>query len=87
MAKLSIACCDEDIPRGTRRKVFLQLQVNIVRVVEDKKPISIDLACKPTQTRVHCSFGMSWGNGLEICLNSIFTRGVNVEYLGEAKIK
>ena len=84
MAKLSIPCCNKKISRGARRKVLLQIQVDIVRVIEDEEPISVGLTRKPVQTRIHCSLSISWGNSLEICLNSIFARGVDVEDIEKA---
>jgi len=63
---------------------LLQLQVDIVCVIEDEEPISVGLTRKPAQARLHRSLRISWGNGLEIGLNSIFTRSVDVEDIEEA---
>ena len=84
MTKLSVAGGNNNISRRAGRKIILQLQVDIVRVIEDKEPISIGLACEPAQTCIYCLLGLSWGNGLEVRLNSLFARGVNVEYIKKA---
>jgi len=84
MAKLSVPCSNNNISKRARRKVFPQLQVNIVRIVEEEEPISVGLASKPMQTCIHCLFGFYWRNGLEIRSKSLFSRGVNVEDVGEA---
>jgi hypothetical protein len=85
MAKLSVACRNQDIARHTRRKEFLQLQVDIVCVVKKEKPVSLALACKPTQTRICRSLSISWSDGLKIRLKSLLICRVNVEDVGEAK--
>ena len=85
MAKLSVARCNENISRGTWRKEFLQLQVDIVCVIENKEPVSIGVARKPTQACIYGSLGISWSDRLEIRCNSLFTRGVNIEDIGETK--
>ena len=84
MAKLAVACCNQNISRGARRKVLFQLQVDIIRVIEDEEPISVGLTRKPAQTCLHRSLSIYWGNGLEIRLNSVFIRGVDVEDIKEA---
>ena len=63
---------------------MLQLQVDIVRVVEDEEPISVCLTRKPAQARLDCLLSISWGNGLEIGLNGVFARGVNIEDIRKA---
>jgi hypothetical protein len=85
VAKLSVACRDQDIPRHTRRKEFLQLQVDIVCVVKEEKPVSLALSCKPTQTRTCRSLSISWSNGLKIYLKSLLIGRINVEDIGEAE--
>ena len=85
MAKLSVACRNQDISRHTRRKEFLQLQVDIVCVVKEEKPVSLALSCKPMQTRICRSLGISWSDGLKIRLKSLLIGRVNVEDVGEAE--
>jgi len=86
MAKLSVACCDENFSRQARREELLQLQVDIVRIIEEQEPVSVGLVCKPTQTRINGSLGISWGDGFEICLKCLFTGSINIEDVGEAMI-
>ena len=64
---------------------MLQLQVDIVRVIEDEEPILVGLARKPTQTHIHSLLGFSWDNCLKIRFNSVLVCGVNVEDIGEAE--
>ena len=85
MAKLSVACGNQDITRHTRRKEFLQLQVDIVCVVKEEKPVSLALACKPTQTCTDRSLSIFWSDGLKIRLESLLIGRVNVEDVGEAE--
>ena len=85
IAKPLVACCNQDIARHTRRKGFLQLQVDIVCVVKDEKPVSLALACKPTQTRSCRSLSISWSDSLKIRLKSLFIGRVKVEDVGEAE--
>ncbi len=85
MAKLSVACRNQDISRHTRRKEFLQLQVDIVCVVKEEKPVSLALSCKPMQTRICRSLGISWSDGLKIRLKRLLIGRVNVEDVGEAE--
>jgi len=85
VAKLSIACCNQNISTPTWREKLLQLQVDVVSVVEVKQPGSVDLACKPLQNPIHGSLSISWRNGLEIRSKSLFTRGVNVEDLRKSE--
>ena len=63
---------------------MVQLQIHIIRVIEDEEPISVGSTRKPAQTRLHCSLSISWGNRLEIRLNSAFACGVDVEDIEEA---
>ena len=84
MPKLSIPCCNKYISKRARRKVFLQIQVDIVRIVEDQEPISVGLVRKPPQTCIYCSLCISCCNGFEIRLKGLFARGVNIEDFGEA---
>jgi hypothetical protein len=84
-AKLLVACRNQDIARHTRRKEFLQLQVDIVCVVKEEKPASLALACKPMQTRTDRSLSISWSDGLKIRLKSLLIGRVNVEDVGEAE--
>jgi len=86
MVKLSVAYCDENFSRQARREELLQLQVDIVRIIEEQEPVSVGLVCKPMQTRINGSLGISWGNGFEICLKGLFTRGINIKDAGEAMI-
>jgi hypothetical protein len=85
MAKLSVACRNQNIARHTWRKEFLQLQVDIVCVIKDEKPVSLALARNPTQTRICRSLSISWSDGLKIRLKSLFISRVNVEDVGEAE--
>jgi len=84
MAKLSITCRNKNTSRGARRKVILQVQVNIVRIVEDQKPITVSVVRKPTETRIHGVLGSPWDNGLKIRFNTVLVCGVNVEDIREA---
>ena len=85
MAKLSITCRNKNTSRGARRKVILQVQVNIVRIVEDQKPITVSVVRKPTETRIHGVLGSPWDNGLKIRFNTVLVCGVNVEDIREAE--
>ena len=85
IAKLSVACRNQDIARHTRRKEFLQFQFDIVCVVKEEKPVSLALACKPTQTRTDRSLSIFWSDSLKIRLKSLFIGRVKVEDVGEAE--
>jgi hypothetical protein len=85
IAKLLVACRNQDIARHTRRKEFIQLQFDIVCVVKEEKPVSLALGCKPTQTRIDRSLSISWSDGLKIRLKSLFISRVDVEDIGEAE--
>jgi hypothetical protein len=85
MAKLSVACRNQDIARHTWRKESFQLQVDIICVVKEEKPVSLALTCKPTQTCTDRSLSISWSDGLKIRLKSLLIGRVNVEDVGEAE--
>jgi hypothetical protein len=85
MAKLSVACRNQDIARHTRRKDILQLQADIVGIVKEEKPVSLTLACKPTQTRTCRPLSIFWSDGLKIRLKGLLIGRVNVENVREAE--
>jgi hypothetical protein len=85
MTQLSIACCNQDISRCTWRKVFLQLQVNIICVVEEQQPVSIALVRKPTQTPIYRLLNIIRSDSHKVHFKCSLIGSVNVEEVREAE--